>query len=184
MADSGVENLFYVLASNDGNITAKEIALKTGLSERTVFSVIPFVRNYAEQNGARLIAKRGNGYSLEVTDGIVYQNCVEYLDMLYHYAGKEDRMARRFGDELLVAMVNGVNFKSVEDISVYLFISESNAHQAVRAAEKILEDRNLKLKHSNKNGYQKTLLRYPLRWRSIALSALHPFAFTVPHTHV
>ena len=81
--------ILVLLNASRGIVTAKELAGKLGVSERTLRSDIASINNIVPEKEIRIISVRGKGYTLSIKDRSGF---LELFSDKQNYISREDRV--------------------------------------------------------------------------------------------
>lgn len=122
-------------------ITSEELALKTGLSSRTIRKEMKQLKDTIINHGGQLHSKTNAGYLLEITDEKQYQL---FLSSLQEPQDIPETSQERI-QYLLEFLLAKDQFVKVEDLCERIYVSRASLTSDLKTVRKLLEGFNLKL---------------------------------------
>lgn len=137
-----MQQLLKQLIGSEGPVTSDQLASILHVSSRTVRNDIKILDNMLQENGAHLIAERGQGYRLEINDNALFKS---YIESLLFDKGRvpvepEDRITFLVEKFLLQS-----GYIKIKDIIEELFVSRSTLQKDLRDVKVILDKYQLTL---------------------------------------
>ena len=159
------------LVGADKPLTSEQLARELGVSSRTIKTDMASLASELEQNGARLVAQRNRGYSLEVLDPPLLRKMYTMarfrVDMIAA-ADEEGRIihiARK-----LVASESGVR---VEELAERMYLSRGALRGALQEALAFCQSYRLHTASAPGKGLRVTGEEYQLRMAMTELFGVH-----------
>lgn len=137
------DRIIYQLAASEVPMTAQQIAKHLGVSSRTVKTAMKEVRETLIKEGASLIAKRNEGYSIRVDD----QN--RFLAFLQQLNGDSSLLSSPTADYmssfLYIArkLISSSKYVKIDDVAEEMFTSRSALREPIRATMDFLSSYDL-----------------------------------------
>lgn len=144
-----MKHLYYLTQAVE-EVTARELAEYTGVSERTVKSDLAEVRLLAEEAGCTLLSKKGKGYCVRIEDKELFKVMEEKLHFQYspfNYTQETKDRTNRIVRILLVQE----DFIKLDKIAEQLYLSRSAIKNNMQHVRSILEAFHLCI--TSKPGY-------------------------------
>lgn len=140
MLGERLTNLLSLLAQDEYK-TADVLAAKMNLSTKTLRNLIKELNDRLEDNGARIILKRGQGYMLEVTD-------LDAFQMLFISHGQSQRPPADSTERvrfIIEQFLKSDDYIKIEEICEAVFVSRKTLTTDIKKAEEFFEKFHLKI---------------------------------------
>ena len=144
------------LSNAKGPVTSQQLAQALECSSRTIKTEMPAVAKVLAQNGAKLISKRNQGYSLEVQNEEAYRSLYELLNLKavnLTLANSNEESRLLYLARKLVASARGVK---AEELAEELYLSRSALREPLRRACTFCESFHLKTRYAAGQGIRVT----------------------------
>lgn len=149
---SRIRLLFYVMAFQNDFIRAKDLALKAGVTERTIKSDIKDLAEYASFSGAKLISQKGTGYKLVVTDEKQFNYIRNQLHMYYSAMGTNQNEVKNRCNAIIRRIITEEGFMTIEDVAEELFLTKSAIREEMKLVNQYLDNFRLRWKKKHEDG--------------------------------
>ncbi len=165
--------IVYNLAISHKPLTANEIAKLLGVSSRTVKTEMLTIRAELLSLGAALIAKRNEGYSIDITDAKLFTPFFEQLNMkttMTDFYVRDDMAWFLFVARKLVSVSD---YCKLDDIASELYLSRSSINEIVKYALAFLKSYRLSVESKPRLGIRIVGAEYHVRLAMTELFAVH-----------
>lgn len=138
------------LVSETKYITAKELALKGGVSEKTIRERIQELNDILRSKGAVVKSKQRYGFLLEVNNRKLYEEFISEKNKNYSQvfpSSSKERCAY-----ILAFLLNRDNYIKLDDLSEFLYVSRPTLYHDIKEVEMVLSQYSLKIIRSYKDG--------------------------------
>ena len=146
MKQKELDLLFVLFQNQECYLTSEQLATKLSLSQRTIRTYLQNLQTICNQNGAKIIAKQGYGYMLQLTNPMQFETFLNKQHM--KTIGKSEKTK---------ALENAMDRQSyilnkllIEDDTIYfdqieqkLFISRSTLSKEIHKIKQLLKPYNL-----------------------------------------
>ena len=167
------QRILLLLISSEGPMTSAEIALRLGVSSRTVMSCMNLVARELERHGGRLVSRRNWGYAICVTDRLRFEEFRSELDMQampVEVAGFDETARFLYIARRLISSIDGV---LIDTIAEELSVSRSSLRIPLRRAYDFLESYHIRVIPVPGKGIMLSGEEYQLRLAMTELLAAH-----------
>lgn len=165
--------ILLLLVSSNQPQTSLTIAKKLGVSSRTVKTEMAVIATVLKNNGAQLIAKRNNGYSLVVDDKIAFGSMKEYLRSKTAHINLANSRESVLFVYLTRQLIASDTFTSIETMCTRLYISPSTLHNLLNDVYPFFKSFHLNVV-TNSKGVKVSGEEQYLRLAMTELVELHP----------
>lgn len=135
--------IIYLLAASDGPMTAQQLAKRLGVCSRTVKTEMKEVRKELEKEGAGLIAKRNEGYSIKIDDSKRFNR---YLQQLSGDSALLGSQAVDYMSSFLYIsrkLLSSSKYVKIDDIAEEMYTSRSALREPIKATMDFLSSYDL-----------------------------------------
>src|SRR5690554_3938542 len=140
--DTSIRYLIQILLKEKTYITSKQLASTVDFSEKTVRNRLHDVSLLIKDNGARLIAKPGLGYKIEIIDKVVFNQWKkEHVSNI----GVLPSNSKERVQYLLSYLLDLSDYIKIEELSETLYVSRNTISADLKQVDYILEMYDLKL---------------------------------------
>lgn len=143
---------FHIFTMTSTYVQAQELARMVGVSDRTVKSDMPMLRDFALASGCKLLSKKSKGYYLEVLDEELYLPVKQQLN--YRFATeRKDRvfsLARSYG--ILRRLICCTDYLSYEQLAEEVYLAKTVLQSEMGQVVKILDSYHLRLRKKSESG--------------------------------
>lgn len=133
------EKNILLLLSESSYLTADEIAQKMGITSRTVHNIMKAMNQQSEQYGAKMIAKKGKGYMLDILDKEVFEAFLKS----FHHESLPTYPSERVNYIIWYLIQN--DFVKLVDISEKIYVSQATLTHDMKEVENILLEHELSI---------------------------------------
>lgn len=148
-----IHRIFYLLAIKNRIVSSEELASLTQVTVRTIKNDMKEVALFAEQNGARIRAKRGQGYWIEILDEAAYTNTLFQLKIRTVYVGNSLKFdASQNSINLLQYMIAYDGYFKIEAVSDAFFLPKHVVHEELRKMRSFLHSYDLCMESKANHG--------------------------------
>ena len=144
--------LFYILALQNDYIRAKDLALKAGVTERTIKSDMKDLAEYASQSGAQLVSTKGTGYKLLVKDEKQFDYIRNQLHMYYSAMGINQNEVKNRCNAIIRRILTEESYMTIEDVAEELFLTKSAIREEMKLVNQYLNKFRLRWKKKHEAG--------------------------------
>lgn len=150
MKNKNYADIIRYLAENkeNGYISSEQIAYSLNISKRTVLSYLQRIKQDSTALGFRIITKQGYGCALEVCNETVF---LAWYNEIFENEIISDVEKRR--KMIFIKLILTSEYVNVYDLADELYISASLVRKDIKNLKPLVEQYNLKLKHSHSHGY-------------------------------
>ena len=139
--ETAIRQIWEQLSETDF-VTSRQIAAAVHISERTVRSRLKILEGELKRHGARLVAKQGYGYCLEIANPEEYEAFCRQQNQEGELIPSSSEERQQF---LLAYLLNHSEYVKMDDLSRLLYISRNTLTADLRRVEYILRSYHLEL---------------------------------------
>ena len=139
--ETAIRQIWEQLSETDF-VTSRQIAAAVHISERTVRSRLKILEGELKRHGARLVAKQGYGYCLEIANPEEYGAFCRQQNQEGELIPSSSEERQQF---LLAYLLNHSEYVKMDDLSRLLYISRNTLTADLRRVEYILRSYHLEL---------------------------------------
>jgi lichenan operon transcriptional antiterminator len=147
LKDKEIELIQLLYQFKNSHITSKVLAEKLGISDRTVRTYIKNIEELIEANGAKVNAKQGAGFALEVIQPLEFEAFLKKNRPQHILTSEEKEIAQTVNPQnylLNQLILNNAHLK-FEDLMDTLFVSRSTLSKELSKIKEILDPFNLEI---------------------------------------
>lgn len=144
---------FGFLADRNDYVTAKEIAVHFGISEKTMKNDVSEISDLCNDAGAELISKKHYGYKIEVFDSDQFTKMKNEIFLYFNSTGVNNKLLT---DDLLLAILQTIitsdGYLTTEDMAEKFYCTRSQIIKRKKTINEILDSYGLKIKGAYEDG--------------------------------
>lgn len=141
-----VHHIFLILSLKNRNVTSDELAQTLKVTTRTIKNDMKSVALFAANNGAEIIAKRGEGYQLHVVDEKRYAKIVYQLKIRASYSTSFSVFTPfNYLTNMAQYMISNNDFFKLDEVTERFLIPKHTVHQELRNFRNFLSSYHLKM---------------------------------------
>lgn len=137
-----LNEILNMIQSHQDIVTAKQLAAKFQISERTLRSDIQNINMIIEQHGGKLLLKRKEGYYLSIQDSIQFTSFLQAQQHLHAQHEELDTADKRI-QYILKTLLYESEYHSQEDLADLVYVSKNTIANYLKTSKAKLHEHHL-----------------------------------------